>query len=708
MATPSLFKKITDVQKTSAYSTGSLEVACRAQIGDYTNGTVNIQDVAYDETSSMLCAVGNYFSDGTAVNTGGDTIAAQYIPLVGVVTVNALTIQDATWVLTPQFDSVNIVLQTPNSEQSALVKVIALPSGVSTNWTNETWLAVGHANTDMATKGPGFNAMIAPNSNQTPLIVSVRTAGTTLYESSMEANSRPSWAWTDTGGVSTSNFNPMLLGDIVYSPENDQIVCVGSSVPDSGGAGSAGMIVESDFGGAFDTFSFYIGSSVGGSPNGPCTFRTVSIQETDVAGATVANRTLCLVGGVSNSATINGTGSLWLYQPDFSNAWPGGQPRVKPMATGLSDVSGFWREFVQNTSGGTANDVPTMITAIDKVSDDGEDIYVMMGTSFNGPFMIFASGLSCGATGAPTVFDNEVVAAGVDVKFDEIEWKSLALQGGLPAGITGISTRAALTCIGLTQRKTKAIAGGIVDLSNILPVSSSTGATANGFLISMSRAGLVFNTDVQDNGELPQNTAAFIIVSEIPNNEDDKFFIINSRLGGVAFTSPTSGSMTNIASAQPITNHTAKAYFEYILYDGVDALIAKKLQQLGVRVTITNLEWYKQDILKQGLDLDADFFREWSSSQVGENEKREKLAENYGSSRLQKRAVRTELFDDYNNREEILAEMDRFRQEDPTEDTPYSDEVADTQEEKKIEKSLDDKIRIENLVDEETDNQNKT
>ena len=38
--------------------------------------------------------------------------------------------------------------------------------------------------------------------------------------------------------------------------------------------------------------------------------------------------------------------------------------------------------------------------------------------------MIFASGLSCGATGAPTVFDNEVVAAGVDVKFDEIEWKS--------------------------------------------------------------------------------------------------------------------------------------------------------------------------------------------------------------------------------------------------------------------------------------------
>ena len=145
-----------------------------------------------------------------------------------------------------------------------------------------------------------------------------------------------------------------------------------------------------------------------------------------------------------------------------------------------------------------------------------------------------------------------------------------------------------------------------------------------------------------------------------------------------------------------------------MLYDGIDALIAKKLQQLGVRVTITNLEWYKQDVLKQGLDLDADFFREWATAQTEENENREKLANFYGASRPQKRQVRQDIFDDYNNREEILKEMDRHREESPLDDAPYNDEVADDREAKKLEKDLDDKIRIQNLVDEETSDEDKT
>ena len=49
---PALFKKITNIRTFDTYPTGSLEVACRAQISDYTVGTVNFQDMAYDETVS--------------------------------------------------------------------------------------------------------------------------------------------------------------------------------------------------------------------------------------------------------------------------------------------------------------------------------------------------------------------------------------------------------------------------------------------------------------------------------------------------------------------------------------------------------------------------------------------------------------------------------------------------------------------------------
>ena len=125
-------------------------------------------------------------------------------------------------------------------------------------------------------------------------------------------------------------------------------------------------------------------------------------------------------------------------------------------------------------------------------------------------------------------------------------------------------------------------------------------------------------------------------------------------------------------------------------------------------MTITNLEWYKQDILKHGLDLDADFFREWAESQVAENEKREKLANQYGAARPAKRQVRTEIFDDFNNREEILKEMDEYRDRDPMEEMPWSDEVGDIQEARKVEKEVEDKIRIEELTEDEASDEEKT
>ena len=704
----SLFKKITDIDTFATYPDGSLEVACRAQISDYTVGTVNIQDMAYDENSSMLCAVGNYFSDGTATNTGGDTIATQDIPLVALATAGATTPATTTWTLVPQYDSVDITLQAPQTEQSGLVSVIALPAGKSTNWVNETWLAVGHANTDFTAMGGGFSAQIAPNSNMTPLIVSIRTDGTTEYESAVNVGSRPSWAWTGLPNEVVTGINPSLLGDIVYSEQNDQLFMVGSCSAD-GAVNSFGMLVETDFGGAFDTFEFMSKeNNGGGTASSPCLLRTCTIQETDVSGNPSATNTLCLYGGGSNydGGIGGGTGIFGVYQPNFSLSWGVGQ-RVGTLAAGIYAVGGLWVDYINGVKGGTSDDYFNSVISIERVTTDGEDLYVIMGTSNDGPTMLISDApIQTGATATPTVYDNTIATSGnTDVKFPEIDWFGPTLQANLPSGYTPDADKSAYSCVGLTNRKTKVLSGGMVDDGAIFPLSGPSGT---GFLISMSRGAVDFNTDVQDNGELPQNTASFLKSYYIPNSEVDRFYILNSRINGLFFSSPTSGNMTDLSTVTPITNHKAEAYFEYILYDGIDALIAKKLQQLGVRVTITNLEWYKQDVLKQGLDLDADFFREWAIAQTEENQQRERLTEFYGPTRPQKREVRQPFFDDYANREEILKEMDIHREESPLDEAPYNDEVAEDREAKKLEKDLDDKIRIEKLVDEETADKDKT
>lgn len=712
MTNAAIFKKITDISTFGTYPTESLEAACRAQISDYTDGTVNFQDMAYDENSGMACFVGNYQTDGTATNTGGDTIATQAIPLVAIATAGATTPATTTWNLLAQYDTVDITLQAPNTEQSALVSVITLPFGKSTNFLNDTWLAVGHANTDLAQmRTPGtYQANVSPNSNMTPLFVSIRTDGTVNYESSVNAGARPSWSWTALPNSVITGFNPMLLSDIVYSEQNDNVVMCGSVSAD-GAVGSFGMMVESDLDGFAPLtpykFGIKYGNGVGVTRDAPSIIRTLAIQENAVGGGESATNTIVLFGGGNNAnnSPASGTGLFGVYQPDFSNAWGVGD-RWEGLAIGIG-ANSFWTDYIGTVKGGLTTDYLNSVISIERVTTDGEDLYVIMGTSDNGPSLLISDApIQTGPTATPTVYDNTISNSGTtDVKFPEINWLAASLQDNLPNGYTSAANKSAYSCIGLANRKTKVISGGMVDDGAIFPLSGPAGT---GFLLSMSRGATTFNSDVQDNGELPQNTASFLKSYYIPNSETDRFFIVNSRINGLFFSSPTSGNITNVATVTPITNNKAEAYFEYMLYDGIDALIAKKLQQLGVRVTITNLEWYKQDVLKQGLDLDADFFREWATSQTEENEKREKLAEFYGASRPQKRAVRQEFFDDYNNREEILKEMDFHREESPLDDAPYNDEVAEDQEAKKLEKDLDDKIRIQNLVDEETKNGNKT
>ena len=95
----SMFLAINDISTTN-FPNGTLETACVAQIDDYTVATVNIHDMVYDSTRGLLCAVGNYYSDGTAVNDNGETVEEQYVPLVALATASPITLSSATWVIT--------------------------------------------------------------------------------------------------------------------------------------------------------------------------------------------------------------------------------------------------------------------------------------------------------------------------------------------------------------------------------------------------------------------------------------------------------------------------------------------------------------------------------------------------------------------------------------------------------------------------------
>ncbi len=122
---------------------------------------------------------------------------------------------------------------------------------------------------------------------------------------------------------------------------------------------------------------------------------------------------------------------------------------------------------------------------------------------------------------------------------------------------------------------------------------------------------------------------------------------------------------------------------------------------MGVRVTIANVEWYKQEILKERLDVSSDFFTEWATAQEEQNQERDKLNRLQGNSRPRKRQVRTEIFDDYADMEEKEAAVKNFPDYDPFKDgEPFKDDVAKEQEIQKTQKAVDDLRRIEDNIDE--------
>ena len=88
------------------------------------------------------------------------------------------------------------------------------------------------------------------------------------------------------------------------------------------------------------------------------------------------------------------------------------------------------------------------------------------------------------------------------------------------------------------------------------------------------------------------------------------------------------------------TGRTAKVWVDYILLDGADAVIATKLRERGMKVTIEAVEWFKRKIINKGdLNIKQEEIEMWMREQQDEFKQMMSDAERQGRVRKRKKQV---------------------------------------------------------------------
>lgn len=112
---------------------------------------------------------------------------------------------------------------------------------------------------------------------------------------------------------------------------------------------------------------------------------------------------------------------------------------------------------------------------------------------------------------------------------------------------------------------------------------------------------------------------------------------------------------------QGSTGRTARVWVDYMLYDGVDSLVAVVIQELGLRVTVENVEWYKRKILNDDvLNMTNEEIEAWIDAQQAEYRKMLIDKERQGRLRRRRRqqsAIANEL-EELLQGEFVVSEMD--------------------------------------------------
>ena len=88
------------------------------------------------------------------------------------------------------------------------------------------------------------------------------------------------------------------------------------------------------------------------------------------------------------------------------------------------------------------------------------------------------------------------------------------------------------------------------------------------------------------------------------------------------------------------TGRQAFVWVDYILFDGADAVIATKLRERGMKVTIDSVEWFKRKIINRGdLNIKQEEIEDWMRQQQDEFSQMMRDAERMGRVRKKKKQV---------------------------------------------------------------------
>jgi len=97
---------------------------------------------------------------------------------------------------------------------------------------------------------------------------------------------------------------------------------------------------------------------------------------------------------------------------------------------------------------------------------------------------------------------------------------------------------------------------------------------------------------------------------------------------------------TEVRRITGTTGRTARVWVDYVLFDGPDAIIAKKIKEKGMKVSIEAVEWFKRQIIQTGdLNITAEEIEMWMRDQQDEYKQTLKEIERQGRIRRKKKQV---------------------------------------------------------------------
>jgi len=105
-------------------------------------------------------------------------------------------------------------------------------------------------------------------------------------------------------------------------------------------------------------------------------------------------------------------------------------------------------------------------------------------------------------------------------------------------------------------------------------------------------------------------------------------------------TAPYLPSIVKVFNLDGSTGREAFVWVDYILFDGADAVIATKLRERGMKVSIEAVEWFKRKIINSGdLNIKAEEIEMWMRQQQDEFTQMMRDAERMGRVRKKKKQV---------------------------------------------------------------------